>query len=190
MSGMVALWIALAGIISLCCMGVVFSRNPISSAVSLLVAFLGIAVLYLSLKAEFVAAVQVLVYAGGIMVLYLFGIMLVDSEVIKVTRQVHWQAWPVFFMVMALFIWMGHKLYRSEYRANPSNGIVVVISGGSDISTAKQQIKDAVEASKEPNTSQVARIMFFDYLYPFEGASVLLLIAVMGAIYLARKEVS
>jgi len=110
---MTILFIALAVLIGACALGVVVSRNPISSAVWLLVGFLGVAVLYLSLKAEFVAAVQVLVYAGGIMVLYLFGVMFVDSEVLRATRQSHAQAWPALLLAVALFAVLGHRLYHS-----------------------------------------------------------------------------
>ena len=112
-------WILLSALIVACALGVVISRSPISSALSLLVGFIGVAVLYLALKAEFVAAVQVLVYAGGILVLYIFGIMLTDNEALRLTRQVQYQAWPVFILVLVLFLAMGHKLYHSDYTVQP-----------------------------------------------------------------------
>jgi len=174
---MTVLWILLLAFIAACALGVVLSRSPITSAVSLLVGFLGVAVLYLALRAEFVAAVQVLVYAGGIMVLYLFGIMLVDNEALRLQRQVHFQAWPAFVFVLLLFLWMGHELYHSDYAASPAPAAVEAAA--------------APEGTGAPdtNTRRVARVLYGDYLYPFEAASVLLLAAVAGGIFLAKKEV-
>ncbi len=185
---MTVLWIVLAGFIVACAMGVVLSRSPIASALSLLVGFIGVAILYLALKAEFVAAVQVLVYAGGILVLYLFGIMLTDSEALRLTRQVHFQAWPVFLLVLVLFLWMGHKLYRSEYVFQPPARMIVV--SGEDQSDAAKAVLAAQAAAKTgTNTQQLASVMYGDFLYPFEAASVLLMVAALGAVFLAKKEV-
>ncbi len=186
---MTALWIVLTAFIVLCAIGVVVARSPIASALFLLVGFLGVAVLYLALQAEFVAAVQVLVYAGGIMVLYLFGIMLVDSEVLRITRQVHWQAWPVFFLMLIFFVWMGRELYKSEYVAPPQPVKVMVAHEGQNPEAFREQLKREAEEMQEPNPHKVARSLFRDFVYPFETASVLLLVAVLGAIFLAKKEV-
>ena len=182
------LWILLAAFIVACALGVVFSRSPISSAISLLVGFIGVAVLYLALKAEFVAAVQVLVYAGGIMVLYIFGIMLTDSEVLRLTRQVHYQAWPVFLLVLVLFVWMGHKLYASDYTAHPMIPLVAVSTPDQE-KAAKEDLVKRAQEEKGSNTQRLAKVLYGDYLVPFEAASVLLLVAVVGAVFLAKKEV-
>lgn len=182
------LWILLAAFIVACALGVVFSRSPITSAISLLVGFIGVAVLYLALKAEFVAAVQVLVYAGGIMVLYIFGIMLTDSEVLRLTRQVHYQAWPVFLMILVLFLWMGHKLYTSDYSVQPTISVYKVSTPDQE-EAAKRELAKRGEADKGTNTQRIAGVLYGDYLYPFEAASVLLLVAVAGAVFLAKKEI-
>jgi NADH-quinone oxidoreductase subunit J len=185
---MTVLWIVLAGFIVACAMGVVLSRSPIASALSLLVGFIGVAILYLALKAEFVAAVQVLVYAGGILVLYLFGIMLTDNEALRLTRQVHYQAWPAFILVLVLFLAMGHKLYHSDYTVQiPAR--VVLVSGGSQADAARAALAAQDAAKGGANTQQFASVMYGDYLYPFEAASVLLLVAALGAVFLAKKEV-
>jgi len=186
---MTTFWILLAGFILICALGVVLARSPITSALFLLGGFLGVAVLYLALNAEFVAAVQVLVYAGGIMVLYLFGIMVVDSEVLRLTRQVHWQAWPVFFLVLAFFLWMGHELYHQEYEPPPKAVPVYVLQEGEDSTALEAKLAKEAAERQAPNPTRVARVLFSDFLYPFEGASVLLLVAVLGAIFLAKKEV-
>ena len=189
---MTILFFALAVLIGFCALGVVVARNPISSAVSLLVGFLGVAVLYLALRAEFVAAVQVLVYAGGIMVLYLFGVMFVDSEVLRATRQSHGQAWPVFFLAMAMFVVLGHLLYHSEYKTSPQGGSMFVVSNSAQEAAARAAIQAMARdkaGARESNPVRVSRALFGDYLIPFEAAAVLLTVAVLGGVFLAKKEI-
>lgn len=168
-------WILLACLIVLCSLGVVLARSPISSAISLLVGFIGLAILYLSLGAEFVAAVQVLVYAGGIMVLYLFGIMIVDNDLLRLSRQVHHQAWIAFLIMLVIFIWAGRKLYHAQYLAQPAAAAAVT--------------RSVPPVAKSSNTADVAKVMYGTFLYPFETASVLLLVAVVGGVFLAKKEI-
>ncbi len=186
---MAFLWILLAAFIAACALGVVLSRSPITSAVSLLAGFLGVGILYLCLRAEFVAAAQVLVYAGGIMVLYLIGVMFTDSEALRLTRQAHFQAWPAFFLVLALFLWMGHRLYRSEFTAEPPVLRVAVAAGADQEASAKTALAERAGLAKESNPRQVSVALFRDFLYPFEAASVLLTVAVLGGVFLAKKEV-
>ncbi len=182
---MTVLWIILAGFIVACALGVVLSRNPISAAISLLVGFIGVAVLYLCLKAEFVAAVQVLVYAGGIMVLYILGVMFTDSDAIRLTRQTHLQAWPAFLLVLVLFLGVGHKLYRSDYTPHPLPAAQAVAADTGQAAGAG----DVPQPAAQTNPQKLAGMLYGDYLYPFEVASVLLLVAVLGAVFLAKKEV-
>ena len=185
---MTILWILLAVFIAACALGVVVSRSPITAAVSLLVAFLGVAVLYLALGAEFVAAVQVLVYAGGIMVLYVIGVMLTDSEALRLTRQAHFQAWPAFFLVLALFVVAGHYLYRAEYQALPMVQVAVVQDAAQE-SAAQAALEAKAKEDADTNPRRVSLVLFRDFLYPFEAASVLLTVAVLGGVFLAKKEV-
>lgn len=186
---MTVLWIILAGFIVACALGVVLSRNPISAAISLLVGFMGLAVLYLCLKAEFVAAVQVLVYAGGIMVLYILGIMFTDSDVLKLQRQFQFQTWPVLVLVLVLFLWMGHKLYLADYTPQAAPRVVAV-SGQAELKAIQERMEKAArERATGTNTQRLAGALYGDYLYPFEASSVLLLVAMLGAVFLAKKEV-
>jgi NADH-quinone oxidoreductase subunit J len=185
---MTVLWIVLAGFIVACALGVVVSRSPITSAISLLVGFIGVAVLYLCLKAEFVAAVQVLVYAGGVMVLYIIGIMFSDSRVLHLQRQVHLQAWPAFVLVLVLFLWMGHRLYHADYLPE-AHAATAASMAASQTPAAGAESAEAPARPAADNTRQVARVLYGDYLYPFEAASVLLLVAMLGAVFLAKKEI-
>lgn len=161
---------------------VVTLRHPISSAISLLICFFLIAIFYLVYGAEFVAAVQVLVYAGGIMVIYLMGIMFTDNEWIKITRQTHIQSWIALIMVLVFFYYFGNKLYESEYNQIPSYQREALIK-------KSEAEKKLPYLSRETNPRKVSYVMFRDYLYPFEVASVLLTVAILGGVFLAKKEV-
>ncbi len=186
---MAILWVLLAIFIAACALGVVLSRSPITSALSLLIGFVGVGVLYLCLKAEFVAAVQVLVYAGGIMVLYVIGVMFTDSEALRLNRQTHMQAWPAFFIILVLFAWMGHKLYHAEYKAVPSAVTVAVAATPEEEAKTRLALEAKAALAHDTNPRQVSVALFSDFLYPFEAASVLLAVAVLGGIFLAKKEV-
>jgi NADH-quinone oxidoreductase subunit J len=143
---------------------VVRSRNAIHSAIWLVVSFLSIAGLYVLLEAEFVAAVQVLVYAGGIMVLFLFVIMLVnlrDAGAMRLALR------PALSAVVGLLA-AGLMLYAFRRgRLGPAAGPSTLRQGG--------------------NLESVGEAMFRDNLLPFEIASLLLLVAMIGAILLARQ---
>ncbi len=140
-------------------------RHPINSALSLIVVMVSLSVLYLLLGAEFVAAVQVIVYAGAIMVLFVFVIMLLNAgeeELTSGSRIAAIFGYPAVAVFAALMIWMvtGPSLMQKGVRLGEFLG----------------------------STDAVARLLFRDFLLPFEVTSVLILIAIMGAVVLARKE--
>ena len=143
---------------------VILSRNPIHSAIGLVTSFLAIAALYVVLHAEFVAAVQVLVYAGGIMVLFLFVILLVNLR----------ERTPL----------------RLRLRGVLSAAAGALALGAMLLAATRGRISDAplgVPAGDEGgNLQAVGSALFRDALLPFEIASVLLLVAMVGAIVLAR----
>jgi len=143
---------------------VVRSRNAIHSAIWLVVSFLSIAGLYVLLEAEFVAAVQVLVYAGGIMVLFLFVIMLVN---LRDAAEMRLALRPAISAVVGVLA-AGLMLYVfTRGHLGPAAGPSTLREGG--------------------NLQAVGEAMFSDYLLPFEIASLLLLVAMIGAILLARQ---
>jgi NADH-quinone oxidoreductase subunit J len=146
---------------------VIWSRNPVHSAIYLVLSFLSVAALYVLLEAEFVAAVQVFVYAGGIMVLFLFVIMLVNLKAAIGPRvRIH----ATISGTIGLFV-LGSILYVYDRgSAGPAAaGRSVLREGG--------------------NLQAVGTAIFQDYLLPFEIASVLLLVAMIGAIVLARQKI-
>jgi len=147
-------------------------RNAVHSAISLIVSLLGVAGLYLLQQAEFLFAVQIVLYVGGIMVLFLFVIMLVNLDEAAKQRQFNRQ-WLVALIATCLvgaqigwFVWKGKDAFRLA-------GAIPAAAGASAIG----------------NTEQIADVLFTDYLLPFEIASVLLLVAVVGSVVMAKKRI-
>src|SRR5437867_3965673 len=146
---------------------VIWSRNVVHSAIYLVLAFLCVAGVYVVLRAEFVAAVQVLVYAGGILVLFLFVIMLVNLAGRLGPRvRVHATVSAVVgCAATALLLYVAAS-------GRPGT----VFNEGRDLS------------AQGGNLQQVGWALYHDYLLPFEIASLLLLVAMIGAIVLARQK--
>jgi NADH-quinone oxidoreductase subunit J len=146
-------------------------KSAMHAAISLIVSLLGVAGLYLMQQAEFLFAVQIIVYVGGIMLLFLFVIMLVNLDRAAHERQYNRQ-WPIALAaVLAVGIQVAyfiHKGIGSFQFAAPSLGGVPAGLG---------------------NTQQVADSIFGEYLLPFELASVLLLVAVVGSVVMAKKRI-
>jgi NADH-quinone oxidoreductase subunit J len=149
-----------------CAVNLVLQRHPITSAISLIGVMGSLAVLYLLLGAQFIAAVQVIVYAGAIMVLFVFVIMLLNMEAEKPTGRslvARFIGIPCLFLFLGLMALLLHALIPSSRQ---------VVFGAFTEGTARN----------------FGRILFTDYLLPFEVTSVLILVAIIGAIVLAYKE--
>jgi NADH-quinone oxidoreductase subunit J len=152
---------------------VVGSKNPVHSALYLLASFLIVACIFILMEAEFVGAVQILVYAGGIMVLFLFVIMLVHQRMTPgaATFQHQLDAALLFvpvFLIPFLYI-LGTEKFPNVAR-NPDAFRTV---GGRLVG----------------NTGAVSWLLYRDYLLPFEVASVFLLVAMIGAVVLGKRSV-
>ena len=145
---------------------VVLLRNPIYCTISLLVMFAHVAGLYLLLNAEFIAAVQVIVYAGAILVLYLFVVMLLN-----VKREERFQLQVIPALVVAALLLSEVTLVLFGARAN----------GGLGASSSAERL----QAVGSP--AAIGQALFSTYLFPFEVASLLLLAAMVGAIVLSKK---
>jgi NADH-quinone oxidoreductase subunit J len=146
-------------------------RNAIHSAISLIVSLLGVAGLYLLQQAEFLFAVQIVLYVGGIMVLFLFVIMLVNLDVAARQRQFNRQ-WLIALAAVAL---VGAEVSYFIYRGAGSIHIADVPLPGTPAGLG--------------NTEMVADSLFGEYLLPFEIASILLLVAVVGSVVMAKKRI-
>jgi len=145
-------------------------RSAVHSAIALIVSLLGVAGLYLLQQAEFLFAVQIVLYVGGIMVLFLFVIMLVNLDLAAKERQFNRQ-WLVGLIAAAV---VGGQIGYFLYRGMAAFHIA-------DIGTA-------VPAALG-NTEMLADTLFSQYLLPFEIASVLLLVAVVGSVVMAKKRI-
>ena len=151
---------------------VVSLRNPMYSAFALLTSFLAVAALFFLRHAEFLAVVQIFVYGGGIMVLFLFVIMLVNLHRLQEMR-IYGMQWPAALLLAVMMIglvsWVVSQVQFSP--ANISPEALVSVEGEA---VGKQQA--------------VAWQLYQKYLLPFEIASLFLLVAMIGAVVLARKE--
>lgn len=148
-------------------LSVIVNRNPINSAISLIIVFFCMAGLFVMLEAFFLAAVQILVYAGAIMVLFLFVIMLLN---VTQEEKRKWNIFGVvggataaFFILFELIVFLIVKQQRIIDMTSPEIGVF-------------------------GTTRAVGRVLFTKYLLPFEIASVLLLVAMIGVIILTKKE--
>jgi len=162
----VILFLIFAIIAVVCAINVVVQTHPISSAISLVGVMGSLAILYLLLGAEFIAAAQVIVYAGAVMVLFIFVIMLLNAGAeVKQGRSVvvHLLGVPLLIAFLGLVAYFVQRLFPRD---------VEVTFGGFTGGTAQA----------------IGRALFTTYMLPFEITSILVLIAIVGAIVLARKE--
>lgn len=151
---------------------VVVAKNPVHSALYLLLSFVLVACIFILQQAEFVGAVQMLVYAGGIMVLFLFVVMLVNPRTVQTVKsfQHQWDIALVLFPILLLPF--AYVLWTDKLPDVPVNPNAFVTARGKVIG----------------NTEAVAWSLFRDYLLPFEIASVFLLVAMIGAVVLGKRS--
>jgi NADH-quinone oxidoreductase subunit J len=146
---------------------VITRRNAVHSALALIVTLLAVSGLYLMLYAPFVAGVQIIVYAGGIMVLFLFVIMLVNIERNLKERQFN-RTWPVGVVAAAALLGLFISVYVKGRALFPDRDLPLP------------------EAS---NTQQIGVMLYGNYMFAFEIASLLLLVAILGAVIMAKKRI-
>ncbi len=150
-------------------LNLLLQRHPINSALSLVVVMMSLAVLYFSLGAEFLAAAQVIVYSGAIMVLFVFVIMLLNAgeeDRSKASKVAAIAGFPGAAAILCLLAFV----FLSERKA----------LGTAHLST---DVAGAVN-----NITEISHVLFTSLLLPFEVTSILILVAILGAVVLARKE--
>jgi NADH-quinone oxidoreductase subunit J len=156
-----------ASVIAVTSLLVVALRNPVYSALALLIMFFHVAGLYVTLHAEFLAAVQIVVYAGAILVLYLFVVMLLN---VKTEERYHSQL-PVAGLLGVMLC---------------TEIILLAVQSRSAVSPSTLPANSVVASS---NTETIGELLYSTYLFPFEVASLILLVAMIGAIILAKKDI-
>lgn len=167
------LFIIMGLITIVCALCVVFQKNPVYSAIFLIQTMVSLAVLYVLLHAQFIAAIQIMVYAGAIMVLFVFVIMLLNLNKTDVEGDYD-------------------KLLFQKPSAIILGFILVVMIGVVTLNTVFQGTQGEYtpeSISQIGNTQLVGKMLFTKYVFPFEIASILLFAAVLGAIILAKKQI-
>jgi NADH-quinone oxidoreductase subunit J len=146
-------------------LSLMLQKHPIHSALSLIVVMVALAGLYLLMGAEFVAAVQIIVYGGAIMVLFVFVIMLLNAGVEEHTN----------FSKLAGF-------------AGVPLGVALTGFIAAAIARSTVTVQASVPGASMASTGDISRMLFREFVYPFELTSFLILVAIMGALVLAQRE--
>lgn len=157
-----------AGLTLLCGLLVVanpFSRNPVTSAMFLVLTIVSMAGLFVLLHAFFLAAIQILVYAGAVMVLFLFVIMLLDLKE-EERRQIKTAGLIAALLAVAAIATMFYKV----------------------LAASREQLAAGPAPTLQGATAPLGKLLFTEYLLPFEILSVLLLVAMVGVILLSKKD--
>jgi NADH-quinone oxidoreductase subunit J len=158
-----------AAILLAAALGVITVRNPVHAALFLVLAFVTAAALWLLLRAEFLAITLVLVYVGAVMVLFLFVVMMLDINLDRL-REGFWKYLPLGALVAVLMV----------------VEMVMILSGG------QFGLSSMPAPGREPegysNTRELGAILYTDYVYPFEIAAVILLVAIVAAIALTLRR--
>lgn len=169
MSGDLILFLILALVAIATAMGMLISRNAVYSALFLVLNFVTVAVFYLLLGAPFIAMAQITVYAGAIMVLFLFVIMLLGADALAKTEVLPWQK-PLAGTLA--FVLVAEATYLLVTRARPAGNI----------------LSPANAVNTMDNLRELGMTLFTEYLLPFEVTSILLLVAMVGAIVLTNRQ--
>ena len=169
MSGDLILFLILALVAIATALGMLISRNAVHSALFLVLNFVTVAVFYLLLGAPFIAMAQITVYAGAIMVLFLFVIMLLGAEALPKAEGLPWQKPLAAILALVLAV---EATYLFVTKARPVGD---VLPPGEAVNTME-------------NIRQLGMELFSNYLLPFEVTSILLLVAMVGAIVLTHRQ--
>lgn len=150
--------------------GVVVNKNPVSSAFSMIVSFLGLAALFIQLNAYLVGTLQILVYAGAIMVLFVFIIMLLDVE------EEEKRAFPFVNAIGAFSVAGAFAI------------LLIVALKQSSIGDARLPKLSAVEGPGSSDVHRIGELLFSHYWFPIQMVGILLLVATVGAVVLSKKQ--
>jgi NADH-quinone oxidoreductase subunit J len=162
-----------AAIILTGALGVIIRKHPVHAALSMIQTLFGVAVLFVAMEANFLAAVQVIVYAGAIVVLFLFVIMLVGLD-----RVENIKVDPITVQrPLAILAGLGIAALLG----------VTFFTGDSEVTGAKAQSGKPIAEAGANDVNVIAESLFSDYVFAFEATGVLLVIAVVGAVILARR---
>lgn len=161
-------FIYLAAAITILAVIVITRKNPVHSVIFMVLLFFHVAALYITLNAEFLAAIQIIVYAGAILVLFLFVILLLNLKE-EMFERIYVGRWPLGLAAAAGLL------------------LMILVSLRTFTAGAKGTVTAEV-VKAQTNTKVLGKVLLIDFLYPFEIVSMLLLVAIVGAIVLAKKK--
>jgi len=156
-------FIAVGAAISVVCV-----RNVVHSTLFLIVSLMQVAAMFILLRSPFLAAVQVFIYVGAVMVLFLFAVLVLGLGNLKFSERFHSQSIPALIALGLLFL---------------VSGLLLFMGGGGTVPS-----KPFTEAALARSTEVIGRSLYTTYIFPFEVVSLLLLIALIGAVVLVMKE--
>lgn len=146
---------------------VISLRNAVHSAFFLIICLLQVAAIYILLRAPFLAAVQVFIYVGAVMVFFLFAVMVLELGAEKFRRHMHSQSVPAVIIIAALLMVLGYYALYGRITA---------------------PLGQYTEEALAGNTEVIGKALYTRYIFPFEVVSVLLLAALVGAVVLVKKK--
>jgi NADH-quinone oxidoreductase subunit J len=161
-----------AGMLVLAGLGVITSRNPVHSALFLVLSFFSCSALWLLLQAEFLAIVLVLVYVGAVMVLFLFVVMMLDINLAQM-RQGFVRYLPIGALIALVMV---------------AQMVWVVGPAGPDVFSGEQLAQAVQHPADYSNTRELGKVLYTEYVFPFEVAAVILLVAIVAAIALTMRR--
>jgi NADH-quinone oxidoreductase subunit J len=165
MTAPLIIFFVLAGLAVLGAVSLILQRHPIHSALSLIVVMVSLAGLYLLVGADFVAAVQIIVYGGAIMVLFIFVIMLLNAGEEERTNYSHLATYAGIPLALAV------------------SGLIAAAVARSTLSLPAADASGALTSTRD-----LSKMIFSEFVYPFELTSFLILVAILGAVVLAQRE--
>jgi NADH-quinone oxidoreductase subunit J len=164
----IAFFVILSVVCITSAVSILLQRHPIYSALSLVLTFIGLAGIYIQMHAEFIAVMQIVVYTGAIMVLFVFVIMLLNAKAEeKIPNRIAFLKYLGIPLVVLLAGTIALKVFESF---------------------SEQGVQLAAAGNLAFNTQSIGKLLYTRYALPFEVTSVLLLVAIVGAIVMAKKE--
>ncbi len=168
-------------------LAVVLARNPVASAMSLVVSFAGLAALFISLDAYFIGIIQILVYAGAVMVLFLFIIMLLDIKAEEIKQARMSTGFGAVFLAVIFTLQIGTVLSGNEAGKKSLADIPLDLkaaAAGEKLTT----IKDELMAGSLPDTKLMGQVLFTEYPFHLQAIGLLLLAGTVGVVVLSRRD--
>ena len=166
-------------------LGVVINRNPVSGAFSMVGSFLGVAALFIGLNAYFIGIIQILVYAGAIMVLFLFIIMLLDLKAEKGKKFRYSTVWTGAIVAFAFAGLAGVVLGKYTEGNEPMPPLTPQI-----VATGEGTAADAAAVPRRDDVKDLGKVLFTEFNFPLQIMGVLLLVATVGVVVLSKKELT